>query len=371
MAVKVLHITLWWGEGKGGVKSFIATLLGGCSDAVEQSVLTMGRIVGDAPAAPMYGPIINTRSAYKLTFSGKKLTAFLKAHPHDVVHIHTNNSLGFKFADCARRAGVPMRIVHSHNSTLGSAELPKVLMNKALDLRYRRSATDRWACSDLAGKHLFGNDPFVKVNNAVDAERFAYSDEARERVRAELGIGADELVAVHVGAGIPAKNTCMTLRILDAARKRGQRIRLILLGSGPEIDDVRALCRELDLDDQVFFAGFTDAPEDFYCAADAMLAPSLFEGLPICVVEAQANALPILMSDAVSSETALTDIVRSVSLDEGEAAWADALASLCESRADCVAHADDYVSDLREQGFTADSLCAFVTSEYLRFAERM
>lgn len=371
MAVKVLHITLRWGEGRGGVKSFIATLLEGCSDEVEQAVLAIGRVTGEAPEAEMFGPIVDSRSPYRLTLSGRRLTAFLKAHPTDVVHIHTNNALGFMFAHCAKQAGVPMRIVHSHNSTLGSSELPKVLMDKALTRAFYGSATDLWACSDEAGKHLFGRDAFVKVNNAVDAERFGFSVEARERARAELGIAGDELVAVHVGAGIPAKNSCRALHILRALLDSGRRARLYMLGGGSEISEAEALARELGLAEQVFFEGFTDEPEKYYNASDAMLAPSLFEGLPICAVEAQANALPVLMSDAVSEEAALTDLVCRLPLGESDAAWGQALARLSARREDAIERSFAYVAELRDVGFTADSLCAFVSGEYLRFAERL
>ena len=364
--VRVLHITIRWGVGKGGVKSFIGTILEGCPDEISQSVLSIGAITGEPPITGIQGPIVDSKSPVAIMLSGRKLTAYLKEHPVDVVHIHTNNALSFMFADCARRAGVPMRIVHSHNSMLDSNGFAKVTINKVMSRLYRNSCTDRWACSNEAGEHLFGGEPFVKVNNAVNADRFAFSSDVRGRVRRELGIEDDEMVLVHVGAGIPAKNTERALRILRKLLDKGNAVRLILLGEGSQTEELKALAEELGLAGKALFVGFQDAPEDFYCASDAMLAPSLFEGLPICVVEAQANALPVVLSDDVSRETSLTELVEQLSLSLDDDAWADAVVNACARRMPSTERQDSYVGQLREKGFTEDALCAFVTGEYLR-----
>ena len=135
--IRVLHIIQQLGPGRGGVRTFVSTMLDCPASDIEQSVLSVGRVEGDRFGERFFGPLIDSYSPLLVgTLGAKRLGAFLSKRRFDIVQIHTNNALGFVFASEAKKAGVPARIVHCHNSALGSTSRLKNMVNVAMIERF-------------------------------------------------------------------------------------------------------------------------------------------------------------------------------------------------------------------------------------------
>ena len=253
-----------------------------------------------------------------------QLDRLFAEHPeYSIVHGHYSG-FGMFYNAAARRRGVPVRIGHSHNTAYEPNLVGK--LDKLMSARFNRDLTDRFACSRKAGEMLFGASPFTVLPNGVDTGAFARHDpEARARLREHLGVAEDEILLGHVGRFSAQKNHAGLLRIFAAALQRRPNARLLLLGQGPLEAETRALAQELGVADRVIFAGVRTNVQVFYHAMDAFLLPSLFEGLPVVLVEAQAAGLPCFVSDTIDRGAAFADGVHFLPLGDTDA-WAAALA---------------------------------------------
>ncbi|EFB76204.1 glycosyltransferase [Subdoligranulum variabile] len=257
----------------------------------------------------------------------RELRELFADHPEwHILHGHYSG-FGMFYNTVARRAGIPVRVGHSHN-TAYEHNLVGTL-DRLMSLRFSAGLTDRFACSELAGKMLFGKDPFTVLPNGIDTALFAARDpQRRALLRGDLGVADNEILFGHVGRFTAQKNHPGLLRIFAAVRKRLPKARLVLLGGGPApyIEQMQALTRELQLGDSVIFAGVRSNIQGFYDAMDAFLLPSLFEGLPVVLVEAQTAGLPCFVADTIDRGAAFTDRVRFLPLNDPDA-WANAIAA--------------------------------------------
>ena len=201
-------------------------------------------------------------------------------------------------------------------------------LDKLMSSRFNAGLTDRFACSQKAGEMLFGKSPFTVLPNGIDTARFAARDpQRRALLRGELGVADNEILFGHVGRFSAQKNHPGLLKIFAAVRARLPKARLVLLGGGEPgyIEEIQNLARSLGLGDSVIFAGVRSNMQGFYDAMDAFLLPSLFEGLPVVLVEAQTAGLPCFVADTVDKGAAFTDRVHFLPLQD-EAAWANTIA---------------------------------------------
>lgn len=368
MTIRVLHITQKWGPGKGGVKTFIATTLGNNAPDIQQSVLSVGNVEGEAVGNSFFGPLVNSYNPLEIaTVGAKRLTAFLLEHRFDIVQIHTNNGIGFLFANSAKSAGVPSRIVHCHNSSLGSNSSVKRKMNDILLKRFSSDATALWACGNEAGRYLFRGDSFTIIHNGVDTNKFQFSALERTKIQQQYEIPSDSLVIGFVGAGIPAKNSIRAVNIFSEFKQIHSNARLVLLGFGEELSKVKEEVAKLGLGQVVIFAGTVSDIWRYYSAMDVLLAPSFYEGLPIAFVEAQANGLPVLCSSSVSEEANLTGLVKKVDLVKSDEEWARQLYECAYERT--TTSATDFSEALDKKGYSTSSLYRQLTVAYRNMAE--
>lgn len=209
------------------------------------------------------------------------------------------------------------------------------------------------APSTEAGLYMFGkkavrSHKFRILHNALDLSEYAFSTEARADIRAELGIPADALVVGHVGRFNQQKNHGFLLDVFAELAKERPSATLLLLGKGELMDEVRSKADALGLGDRVIFGGVRHDASRCYSAMDALLFPSLYEGMPNVVVEAQANGLPCLISDSITPEVAISPNLRVLPLARGVWAWARELSALLGERIADPAHA------MREAGYDID-----------------
>lgn len=241
---------------------------------------------------------------YKLSFREdlnlpkfqKDLKDFFKQHhEYQIVHCHAY-TIGYFCLKAAKKAGIPVRIAHSHNNeTVHDIKyLPKLFMQRLFTL----NATDLFACSEEAGKYLFNDKPFQVLKNAIDSQQFVANENTRREVRQELGL-ENKFVVGHVGRLHPQKNHDFLIDVFAEIKKKKPDAELILVGTGPLEEKVRSKVADMGLTENVQFLGNRKDMNRIYQAMDIFVFPSLFEGLGIVAIEAQAAGVPIVCSEGL------------------------------------------------------------------------
>lgn len=257
---------------------------------------------------------------------------------YDVLHLHTEYWRGFLVEELAVKYGVPKIIIHSHNGGVGEdrsiLEEDAVKRMRQTHQRLRdeispQLATDFWACSKLAAEWLFGakvsRDRIKIMNNAIDLGAFSYHEETRKAYRKELGL-EDCFVIGHIGRFAHQKNHEMLVDIFRAACRKIANAKLLLIGVGWLEGKIRARIDSYGLTDKVIFLGKRDDVNCLMQAIDIFVLPSLFEGLPIVLVEAQAAGLKCLASTLVTDEVGITENMEFLPLDAEH--WSERIAAL-------------------------------------------
>lgn len=274
------------------------------------------------------------------------LKALLKSHKGEweALHIHAPHFAGF-IAPAAKKAGIKKICVHCHSTEYSLKGNGK--RNQLLSLYAKDCVKDKFACSEKAGKFWYGNKPFTVINNAIDCKKYTFDAETRTQMRRKLELD-DQLVVMHIGrTDIPQKNHPFMLAVFAEIVKRNSKAVLLLAGAEPT-ESLSAFCRDHNLRDNVRFLGLRKDIPELLQASDVFLFPSTREGLPVSVIEAQAAGLPVLMSDSVTSECAVTDLVRTMSLSDKASAWAERCWQLADTpRRDTYQAMQDAGWDLR------------------------
>lgn len=246
---------------------------------------------------------------------------FLKQHnEYKIIHIHCYTIAGV-IASIARDCGIPVRIVHCHTANPHYSFINKFVFNVLRNIA-EKNMTNGFACSYDAGNFFFKKKSFQVLNNAINSKQFSYNQEKRCQIRSEFSFN-NKFVIGHVGNFSVVKNHTFIIDIFAEVAKQNKNVLLMLVGEGPlrkEIEN-KVLC--LNLKEKVIFTGTrTDIP-DLLQAVDVFLFPSLWEGLGISAVEAQASGLHTIISDTIPQEAFVTDLCESISLQEPVSVWAD------------------------------------------------
>lgn len=255
----------------------------------------------------------------------------LQSNQYDVLHFHLFEGLALGYVWTAEAAGVPVRIVHSHNTDLRESFLRpiKLAIHKCAKFCFSEAATYRLACSRPAAEFLFRREDFTAgrwtfIPNGICVEKFAFNNEKRCMMRQELGVGS-EIVVGCIGRLCKQKNQQFMLRVFARLHAREPRSRLILVGEGADERKLRDAAIALNIFESVIFYGVSQRIPELLCAFDVLAFPSLFEGLGIVAVEAQAACLPVVCSDRVPQDVAATKFIEFISLESGEDCWVEAL----------------------------------------------
>lgn len=242
----------------------------------------------------------------------------------DVIHLHTSSWRGFFIEQVAMELGIKRVIVHSHSTGIDVAdEIERVertrIHNKFKEEFSFKYATDVCACSKLAAEWLYGdNIPKERIKilpNAINAEKYIYNSKLREEMRRKLGV-ADRIVIGNVGRYSFQKNQEFLVKTFAKAVKKNEKLFLLCLGQGEEIDNILTLVYDLGIKDSVAILGWQDNVCDYLQAMDAFFLPSRFEGFPISLIEAQAAGLLCYVADTVTREAAITNLVNYLPLEE-------------------------------------------------------
>lgn len=249
----------------------------------------------------------------------RSLKRILKCGKFDIIHIHGNSGTMAIEAWLAKKYTNARIIAHLHNSSCSHPLLygPNSLLTRIM----KRKADCLVACSQKAGEWLY-KKKYVVMPNAIDLERFTYNEQARREIRSKYHIGKDEFVIGHIGLFNEQKNHKFLVNVFFEYLKINPKSRLFLVGAGEQVDEIKSLAKTLNIYDNIIFSGNQEDVSPYYSAFDSFVFPSLWEGLGIVTIEAQANGLGVLCSLAVPPEVKFSDHVCFKDVQDGAAAWA-------------------------------------------------
>ena len=284
-----------------------------------------------------------------------------------IVHAH-NEAMGYYALQSAKDAGIRVRIAHAHNTKIiRDYKYPLKLVCKQL---LPGAATDYWSCGRDAGIYYYGekrwNASGFILRNAIDVPRFGFQQEARERKRQQLGL-QDCVVIGHVGRFNVQKNHTRLLDIFAEIAKKIPEARLVLIGTGELEQAVKEKARAIGIQDKTLIPGQTADVSDWYQAMDCFVLPSLFEGLPVVGIEAQAAGLPCIFSDKVTDEVLLSPEARRISLQADDEEWAaEIMAAVRRPDADRT----QGMAIVRDAGYDIHTEAQKLQERYLEMAAR-
>lgn len=274
--------------------------------------------IDDGKGPMMFRIIKRWRNLYKT----------MKNNRYDVFHCNSDTSYRFIELWIAKKASIPIRIIHSHSSDVESKTFIwkiKRILHKLCRSKLVSNATDYFACSDASRLWLFGSEvPKEKVrliSNGIDTKRFRFNSKLYLRYRTEKNISKDEVVICNIGRFYEVKNQKFIIDILKAAVKEGGKVCAYLLGEGHLRKEVECYAQSQGVSQYVIFTGNVSDTEKYLVMSDVYVMPSLFEGLPVSGIEAQCTGIPIIASDNVSRELNITGNCQYVSLQEKPEFW--------------------------------------------------
>lgn len=288
----------------------------------EEEICALGGRIYEAPRYKLYNHIAYCRW----------WKHHLENHPeHQIVHGHyfSISAVYFKVAHQLGR----ITVGHSHSTTVSRPSRCQTQVKRLLCKYVEQNSDYCLACSSAAGEWLFPHKKFVVLNNAVDTERFQFDSQEAENIRKELGIAQDTIIVGTVGRIIQVKNPGGIIEIYRALRTREHQVGLLWVGDGPLRGETENALAQAGILDQVIFTGVRADVDRLMQAMDVFILPSLFEGLPVVLVEAQAAGLPCLCSERVTREADVTGRCEFLPLDQPEL-WAKRILEVPRDRPD-------------------------------------
>lgn len=260
---------------------------------------------------------INTPSTKSMLSDINNIKEFMKekSNEYDIIHSHVINS-GYFFLKYAKKYGIKCRILHSHNTTLGSNKFIKKVRNIIMAKLSVALTTNRFACSKEAGYYLFGNKDFEIIHNAINVQAYTYNEKVRNEYREKLGLKSDEIALLHVGRFDIQKNHIFLLETFKEILDKNMNYKLILIGTGNLQDKINSKIKELGIEKSVIMLGVRNDVNLILQACDIFLLPSLFEGLPVVAIEAQTADLTCILSDKITTETKILPDIKFCKLEK-------------------------------------------------------
>lgn len=257
--------------------------------------------------------------------------SFLKEHKgeYDIIIFNSVNPFLLYMLEMVRLMGSFKRIIiHSHNGGIDTFNFIKKISYPAFvfeRLRFKLIGAEKWACSKIAAKWMFGSDKNCTIiKNGIETENFRFKPEIRKQTRKELSLTDNDFVVGHIGRFAEQKNHLFLIDVFKEISEKEPNAKLLLIGgpigNGQLLKDVKKKVKNLKLEEKVIFLGMITDTERFYQAMDIFLLPSLFEGLPVVGVEAQCAGLPVIFSDTITNEVKINDNVSFLPIND-EKKW--------------------------------------------------
>ena len=299
--------------------------------AIDKSDLCMDFVAINSPLDVYKKQVENSGGhIYILPRTGKRIISYwlglrklIKENQYDIVHVHGNSHTTVLDLSAARAAGCVVCMCHAHNTACDHAAVHFLLTPI-----FNMLCNGRIACGEKAGKFMFGNKTFHVLNNGVDTKRFEFDEKKRLAIRKQLDWGNDTKVIGHVGYFKAVKNHRFIIDVFLDLYRRDCSYRLLLIGDGLLRNEIERRLEKEGLIEAVHFAGNIDNVDEYLNAFDLVLMPSLYEGLPLALIEQQANGLQCVVSDTITQEVDKTGNVTFLPLSQPARVWADTIDSI-------------------------------------------
>lgn len=254
----------------------------------------------------------------------KKYKNILMENNYKIVHCNMANA-AFIYLKIAKELNVPVRILHSHQDKAADT-LSHAIRNIPLIAIGKKYANFNLACSKQAGDYLFKNGDYHIINNAIDYDKYKYDEKVRDEIRKKLNI-QDSFVIGNTGRLCSQKNQAFLIEIFAYISKVKNNAVLLIVGEGEKYNELVELTKQKGIKDKVLFLGSRNDVNDLLQAMDIFIFPSIYEGLGISVLEAQASGLKSFCSDVVPKDANISGELTFISLDKSAKEWADIVLS--------------------------------------------
>lgn len=256
----------------------------------------------------------------------------LQKHPeYQIVHSH-RDAMSALFLFAAKKAGVTHRLAHSHNA--GETGIIKQIATKILRPLLNKVSTQRLACGQEAGEHLFGNKNFSIIPNAINLSTYKYNSILANDKREELGLKKGDIIFGHVGRLIQQKNHNFLISIFQQIHSKNKDTRLLLVGDGELKSEIKQKIAHFNLNDSVLILSNRSDVNELLQTMNMVIFPSFYEGFSMAMVEMQASGLRILCSDQVPKEINITGNVVFKSINDSAEEWAKEALNLLDYNRD-------------------------------------
>lgn len=254
----------------------------------------------------------------------KELRKFFEKSRYKVVHSHYNELSGL-ILKVAKKCGIKNRIAHSHTSYPTYKNIFIKIFSKFLILQLKDKNILKFACSQKAGEWLYGiNNEFNVINNGINPQEYLFNIKKRNETREKLNLKDNDIVIGHVGRFSSEKNHSFLMDIFNELLKINKNYKLLLVGDGNTREEIEKKVQSLKLGDSVRFLGVRKDVKDILQGLDLFILPSIFEGLPVTLVEAQGAGLKCFISDSVTREIDLEcKLTEFISLNKSAQEWAE------------------------------------------------
>lgn len=258
---------------------------------------------------------LNMRKKHPIKYINQ-LSKIIKENKYDIIQAHGSSAILCLEMIAGKIAGCKIRIAHSHNTKTEHRILDKILRPI-----FYRTFTHGFACGKEAGKWLFKNRKFEIINNGKEIEEYAFNEEIRRKIRKEYNLEND-IVIGHIGTFNYQKNHDYLLDIFYELTKNEQNTyKLVLIGDGRLRENIEEKAKKLEIYDDVIFLGKIQEVSKWLQAMDLIVFPSRYEGFPIVLIESQIAGLPCIVSDKITKEVQLTNLVKFISIDDKPEKW--------------------------------------------------
>lgn len=328
--MKVLQVGLSFNPG--GIESFVMTYYRKLSkQGVRFDFISMfPHLAYEEEIKSLGGKVFHTCDTRKhpLKFS-RQMRKILRIGRYDAVHVNMLSAANIVPLIVASYGKVPTVIAHSHNSS--TPGVVRNLLHRINRPLIPMFATKYFACSELAGEWLFSkkirkSNNYHLIHNALDLKKFAFSLSEREEIRHELGVEG-KFVLGHVGRFEEQKNHKFLLEIFREVASACEEAILLLVGEGELQEMIQKKAEEYGIEDRIRFLGIRKDVAKLWKGMDIFVFPSLFEGLPIVALEAQASGIRSVMADTITTEVKLVEKVKFLSLQDSPKEWSRVILS--------------------------------------------
>lgn len=364
--IRVLHVI--GSMNRGGAETFIMNVYRHINrDEVQFDFLLEAQKEGayDKEILELGGKIFFYIPRKESIFKNKKsLETFFKKHSeYKIVHQHASSQSNIEPLKAAKKAGVPVRILHSHSTRQGGSKIHKYI-HKYNQVVHKNTATRCFACSDLAGQWMYGKQNFEIINNGIDTNKFSYNPKKRKQIRKKLNIQSDQFVVGHIGNFVEVKNHEFVIEIFKEMLKIEPSSLLLLVGDGRLKVHIQDMVNKYNLSNNVKFTGLVENPEDYLQAMDAFVFPSFYEGFPVTLVEAQVSGLPCFISDHITRSVKICDNVFFEDISDNPIVWANNILAYKEKKY----KRSNSIRNIIQKGFDIRHVARKLEDEYCKYS---